>query len=438
VAQAADHEPTIAPNRVAAAIGIPIRFRAVSRACPQCRTVYADAVFFCGQDGTITVEVQNPADPDARLGTRLGGYLVVARVADGAMGRVYEGRHPESKARVAIKVLHPDVARDGVAVERFKREYETAREFDHRYIVTVLEFGETGDGSFFLTMEYLEGEELGELLRRDGAIPRERVVRILSQLSLGLDYAHSFGVIHRDLKPDNVFLCRSPEGDEVRILDFGSVKLQMEMGPKLTAFGTTLGSPYYMSPEQAMGKQDVDQRTDIFAVAAILFEMCTGKIAFEGSTVAEILMKIVNGTPPMASQTRPGVPAGLDDVIQRGLQKDKNQRFDSCAQLAESALMAYGVTSAIDAVATTPQDALAASLASVAAPQVPPGQTPLDLPADLGRPPALVDNRPLGSLPPQQSMRPPMNDNTLLIGVGVAVVGMLFLGAFVVALLFWL
>ncbi|RLB45147.1 MAG: serine/threonine protein kinase, partial [Deltaproteobacteria bacterium] len=314
----------------------------MSRRCPHCHEVYEDAVFFCGQDGIITIQVQDPSDTDQRLGTTLGGYMVVARVADGAMGRVYEGRHPETKARVAIKVLHPDVAKDHVAVERFKREYQTANEFDNPYIVKVLEFGETGDGSWFLTMEYLLGEELGELLRREGAIGRERVVRVLTQTAIALDYAHSFGVIHRDLKPDNIFLCDGDDGVEVRLLDFGSVKLQMEMGPKLTAFGTTLGSPYYMSPEQAMGKLDVDQRTDIFAVAAILFEMCTGRIAFEGSSVAEILMKIVNGTPPLASETRRGLPPGLDDVIQRGLAKDKTNRYESCAGLAAATLAAYG------------------------------------------------------------------------------------------------
>jgi serine/threonine-protein kinase len=333
----------------------------------------------------------------------------------------------------------PDPPHRGRDLLRHAREEAKALyRLEHPNIVRVMNAGALGDDMVYIVMEKLDGVSLRRMLLELRQLTVIESLFIARQIAEGVMAAHAADVIHRDLKPDNVFLCRSPEGDEVRILDFGSVKLQMEMGPKLTAFGTTLGSPYYMSPEQAMGKQDVDQRTDIFAVAAILFEMCTGKIAFEGSTVAEILMKIVNGTPPMASQTRPGVPAGLDDVIQRGLQKDKNQRFDSCAQLAESALMAYGVTSAIDAVATTPQDALAASLASVAAPQVPPGQTPLDLPADLGRPPALVDNRPLGSLPPQQSMRPPMNDNTLLIGVGVAVVGMLFLGAFVVALLFWL
>jgi len=254
-------------------------------------------VFFCGEDGAITIQEQDPKDADARLGQQLGGYVVVARVADGAMGRVYEGRHAENKSRVAVKVLHPQVARDNVSVERFKREYETANEMNHPHVVKVLEFGSTTDGSRFLTMEYLEGEELGKVLGRGTPVSHERIVRITAQIALALEYAHSFGFIHRDLKPDNIFLCRTEEGDDVRILDFGSVKLQMEMGAKLTAFGTTVGSPYYMSPEQAMGKADVDQRTDVFALAAIVYEMLTAKVAFEAPSLARILVRIMQEEP---------------------------------------------------------------------------------------------------------------------------------------------
>jgi serine/threonine protein kinase len=301
-------------------------------------------VAFCGECGKITIQEQALNDVDPRLGQRLGSYLVVARIADGAMGRVYEGRHHESKARVAIKVLHADVARDAVAVERFKREYETATEMNHPNIVKVIEFGLTPDGMSFMTMEYLEGEELGHLLRREGKVEAARLMRVAAQLALGLDYAHSFGFIHRDLKPDNIFLCKGAAGDTVRILDFGSVKLQMETGPKLTAFGTTLGSPYYMSPEQAMGKQDVDQRTDVFALAAILYECVTGKIAFEAGNIAQILMKIINQSPTPPSQLVPGLPPAVDDVVDKGLRKDKTKRYGDASSLANAFGQAYGLS----------------------------------------------------------------------------------------------
>ncbi len=308
-----------------------------------CNTEYADDISFCVHDGTITVEVQDPQDIDPRLGNQLGQYIVAARVADGAMGRVYEGRHPETKQRVAIKVLHPDVATDHVAVERFKREFETAEELEHENIVKVLEFGQTEDGSYFMTMEYLQGEELSRLIAREGAQPAARLVRILAQAATALAEAHSFGVIHRDLKPDNLFLCESEDGDVVKILDFGSVKLQMETGPKLTAFGTTLGSPYYMSPEQAMGKLDVDQRTDVFAMAAIAYEIATGKVAFEGQNIAEILMKIVHEEPVPVSSVNAAYPPSFDAVIAKGIRKDKLQRFGGTKELAAATLEALGL-----------------------------------------------------------------------------------------------
>ncbi|MBK8173551.1 MAG: serine/threonine protein kinase [Sandaracinaceae bacterium] len=343
----------------------------MSRRCPSCGTSFPDSVAFCGNDGTITVEELPAGETDPRLGQTLGTYTVVARIADGAMGRVYEGRHNETKARVAVKVLHPDVAKDPVAVERFKREADTARELAHPNVVQIIDFGQTPDGSYFMTMEYLEGEELGQVLRRDGKLSPERIVRVLSQMASALGHAHSFGVIHRDLKPDNVFLCRSPEGDVVRILDFGSVKLQMEMGPKLTAFGTTLGSPYYMSPEQAMGKQDVDQRTDVFACAAILYEMLTGKVGFDAPNVAQILVKIMNSQPTPPSQLGLGTPPALDDVVDKGLRKDKLKRYASVQELADAAVSAYGLSgaSADWATKSTPEIVQALGGATPAAPK---------------------------------------------------------------------
>jgi serine/threonine protein kinase len=315
------------------------------RRCPQCGTEYPDNIAFCGQDGTVTIAVLPPGTPpDTRLGLRFGEYIVVAPVADGAMGRVYEGRHADTKQKVAIKILHEEVAKDRVAVERFKREFETARDIESKYVVRVIDFGETTDKSFFLTMEYLEGEELGNLLRGSGAQTVGRTLRIIAQAALGLDDAHGNGVIHRDLKPDNLFLIKGTNGDDVRLLDFGSVKLQMETGPKLTAFGTTLGSPFYMSPEQAMGKQDVDNRTDGFALAAISYELFCGKIAFDGKSVAEILMKIVNQMPAPLTQVVPGkVPHTVDDVIEKGVAKDKKNRYLSTRELAAALFSAFGL-----------------------------------------------------------------------------------------------
>jgi serine/threonine-protein kinase len=341
----------------------------VSRSCPNCAASYPDETFFCGADGSITVQDQSEADFDPRLGKQLGGYIVVARVADGAMGRVYEGRHPETRARVAVKVLHEHVARDRVSVERFKREYEAAHEMESPYIVDVLEFGATTDRSFFLTMEYLQGQELSKAVVSRQPLAKPRIVRIVCQIASALEHAHSFGFIHRDLKPDNIFLCDTPSGVQVRVLDFGSVKLQMDTGVKLTALGTTLGSPYYMSPEQATGASDVDQRSDVFALGAILYEMLTGRIAFEGPSVALILMKILNQSPPPASGLNPECSAAIDAVIDKALRKDKKARYGGARELGEALLAACGLSGSIDEWAQRPEAEVASALA--AAPPTP-------------------------------------------------------------------
>lgn len=375
----------------------------MNRTCPVCNTSYPNQVAFCGRDGTITIQQQEPSDFDARLGTTLGHYIVAARVADGGMGRVFEGRDPDTKARVAIKVLHDKIARDRVSVERFKREYEAANEIKHPHVVKVLEFGETPGGSYFLTMEYLQGEELGKLVARGTPVSNERVLRIAAQTAAALDQAHSFGFIHRDMKPDNVFLCVTPEGDSVRVLDFGSVKMQMETGAKLTAFGTTLGSPYYMSPEQAMGKQDVDQRSDVFALAAIVYEMLTGKIAFEAANVAMILMKIMNETPPPASSRNGAVPPAVDDVIDKGLRKDKKTRYASAGEFVAALITAFGLPNTVDEVAAMPQAVIAAALTSARPPDPKPfGQSslaPAPPPAAAAARTPAAANRPAANAP---------------------------------------
>jgi serine/threonine protein kinase len=393
----------------------------VARICPSpaCGKRYPDEAAFCGECGSITIQEQLPNDPDARLGQRLGEYLVVARVADGAMGRVYEGRHFDTRERVAIKVLHAEVARDAVSVERFKREYESARDLAHPYIVKVIDFGATPDGSSFMTMEFLEGEELGKVLRRGSVLSPERLVHIFAELAVGLDHAHSFGVIHRDLKPDNIFLCRTADGDSVRILDFGSVKLQMETGPKLTAFGTTLGSPYYMSPEQAMGRADVDQRTDVFALAAILYECCTGKVAFDAPNIAQILMKIINQPVVPPSQLVQGLPPRLDDVVDKGLRKDKKTRYGSASLLAAGVCDAYGLEPDVARWAGSTLSQVVAALASTSPPAAGAFVESMRPPVE----PLRLSHQ--ESLPP----RPPQRSSSLVIGVAVGALALVMLVA---------
>lgn len=299
---------------------------------------------------------------ETRMKERFGRYIVEEALAEGAMGHVYRARDPETDRNVAIKVLRRDLSQDRVAVERFHREYETAKSLVHPRVVGVEDFGQTEDGRYFMTMEYLRGESLSAALAREGGLAPERTIRIVCQLATGLHHAHQHGVVHRDLKPDNVFVSQEAGGDAVRIVDFGSVKLQVASGPKLTALGTTLGSPYYMSPEQAMGKLDLDPRTDVFALAAIAYELATGHVAFGGEDVAEILMKILSAEPPPVSASNPLYPWDFDDVIKKGLNKDKEHRYRSVVELAEAILRAFGLDAEVDRWARAPISEVADAL----------------------------------------------------------------------------
>ncbi len=346
-----------------------------------------------------------------RTGQRFGGYTVGAHVADGSMGAVYEGHHDETGERVAIKVLHPRVARDAIAAERFRREYETAKSLRHPHIIDVRDFGETDDGADFMTMEFLEGEELSLILAREGAMRPARAVRIVCQLAMALQHAHADGVVHRDLKPDNVFVCDGPDGDEIRVLDFGSVKLQLETGPKLTMLGTILGSPYYMSPEQAMGKLDVDPRSDVFAQTSIMYELATGEIAFAADTIPDILTKIIGEEPPPVSIANPVYPWSFEEVIQRGLRKDKLERFGSSQELAQAMLGAFGLHPDVERWAGTPVDTIETAIDEAPEPTVM-GQA---------SPPPFTS-----SVPPELPTR---NHRGLSLAIGVIVAGALILGA---------
>lgn len=315
----------------------------MNRKCNTCGRVFSGEFAFCGEDGSVLVLDVLPDKADARLGQQLGAYVIAAPIADGATGRVYEGRHAGTREKVAVKILHAPVARDHVSVERFKREAEAGRLMSHPHIVTVIDFGQTGDGLHFMTMEFLDGEELGEVFRRKEKLSPEQIVRAICQIALALDYAHSFGFVHRDLKPDNIFLCRGEHGSVIKILDFGSVKVQVDLGPKLTAIGTTLGSPFYMSPEQAMGKQDLDQRSDVFALGSILYEMLTNEVAFGAPNVAEVLMKILQGQPTPPSAVSRACPASMDAVVARALEKDKTMRYGTAMDLARAVCQAFRI-----------------------------------------------------------------------------------------------
>lgn len=322
------------------------------KACPVCGRLYPEDSGFCPVDGQqLNSATQVPVasdDQDARIGQLMCNRYQVRRVvADGGMGRVYEALDMAERRALALKILHPDVVMDEVAVERFKREYEVSQQLPHEHIVDVIDFQPTNDGSYALVMEFLYGEELRATLKRETVLPPARVVRMLSQVAIGLDAAHAKSLVHRDLKPDNLFLCQTPDGDIVKILDFGSVKDKGDGAKKLTVMGTTIGSPFYMAPEQAQGLDTLDHRADVWALAAIAYEAIAGRVPFHGTNGPSILLEILTKEAKPPSEVGRGqkypVPPTLDRVMNHAFKKSAAVRIESVGKLADMVGQAYGL-----------------------------------------------------------------------------------------------
>ncbi|MBK7581425.1 MAG: serine/threonine protein kinase [Myxococcales bacterium] len=341
------------------------------KACSECNRLYPDDAGFCPVDGkelvSATLAPVAAADDDARIGQVMCSRYQVRRVvADGGMGRVYEALDMVERRNVALKILHPDVATDNVSLERFKREFEVSQLLPHNHIVEVSDFQATHDGSYALVMEFLYGEELRAMLKREQVMPPERVIRMISQIALALDEAHARKLVHRDLKPDNVFLCQTREGDIVKILDFGSVKDKSDPAKKLTVMGTTIGSPYYMAPEQAQGLETLDHRADVWALAAISYECLTGTVPFKGNNGPSILLEILTKDPTPPSVAAAGrahtVPPTVDRVMVHAFKKNPSLRIGSVGAFADALGHAFGLTGTHQEWATVPQDQLGATV----------------------------------------------------------------------------
>ena len=294
-------------------------------------------------------------------GTRLGHFEVVAPIGAGGMGEVYKARDTRLDRIVAIKVLPAHLADKPDRRERFEREARTIASLNHPHICTLYDVGHQ-DGTDFLVMEYLEGETLATRLLK-GPLPLEQVLQYAIEISDALDKAHRKGVTHRDIKPGNVMLTRS----STKLLDFGLAKLRQEADPAAVPFsqlptlsrnptveGSILGTLQYMAPEQVEGKVDeIDGRTDIFAFGALVYEMATGKKAFEGKTTASVMAKILESDPPPISTLQPMTPAALDRVVKVCLAKERDERWQTAGDLCrELEWIAEGGSQAADSATT--------------------------------------------------------------------------------------
>jgi serine/threonine protein kinase len=272
-----------------------------------------------------------------QVGQTVGNYQVTAKIGEGGMGAVYLAEHPVIGRKAALKVIHPQHARNPDVVARFVNEASAISRIGHEHIVDVTDFGRTPDGDFYFTMEYLEGEPLSELISREAPIEPARALEIAAQIADALSASHAHGVVHRDLKPENIFLvARGQDPAFVKVLDFGLAKLLDGDGAAAhqTRTGIVMGTPYYMAPEQCEGRAELDGRADVYALGVVLFEMLTGKLPF-GGNYGQVLMKQMTMRPPAARSLVPSIPEELELVLQRALAKDPDQRFPTMAALRD-------------------------------------------------------------------------------------------------------
>jgi serine/threonine-protein kinase len=267
-------------------------------------------------------------------------YRVEKLLAVGGMGAVYVGTHTALRKRVAIKVLNPQLATPAM-VQRFQREAITASQIGHEGIAQVTDLGTSKEGEAFLVMELLEGESLANRLKATGPLPVELACELAAAILSPLAAAHQAGIVHRDLKPDNVFLVRQSRGELVKLLDFGiSRAAGLEAEFRLTNTGVVMGTPFYMSPEQARGEADVTPASDLYSIGVILYEMLVGAVPITGENYNQLMYRVLTGEYVPARERRPDIPEAVDAIIRKAMATDVADRWASATEL-EQALLAF-------------------------------------------------------------------------------------------------
>jgi serine/threonine-protein kinase len=391
------------------------------RPCPECQQQVDDDARFCPFCGSASAAAE-PADP--MVGATVSGKFKVEKmIGQGGMGKVYRARHLTLDRPVVLKMLHRAYSDDPQIVARFQREARAASRLNHPNSIAVLDFGAAEDGTLYMAMEYLAGRDLSRVIADEFPIPEARIARIGAQILSALAEAHAQGIIHRDLKPENVMVePRRDEADFVKVLDFGIAKITAaaENEPKLTQAGLVCGTPEYMSPEQARGAE-LDQRSDLYSVGVILYQLATGELPFQSDTPVGFLTKHLVEVPVPPRQRRPEVSERLDALIRRAMEKEPARRFADAGAMREALLAcAAPPPVAVPATrATAPPPTLMVDVTEGALEEAP------RLPASAAAPPA-------PAVAPQSPVRPSGSRLPLLIGgaalVAVAVVTGVLIG----------
>jgi serine/threonine protein kinase len=271
-----------------------------------------------------------PLEKDRSELQELGNYELVERIAEGGMGTVYKGRHRQTGQIVAIKVVPAHMMSNAVFIKRFEQEYNAAKALDHPNVVKAIEFGKNG-GTPYLVMEFVDGESLGQKLERDGHFSESDAIKIIGQVAQGLHKAHKLGLIHRDVKPDNILLTND---GQVKLVDLGLVK-EIDADLNLTRTNRGLGTPHFMAPEQFRNAKNADVRCDIYSMAATMYMMVTGELPFKACGPLDAWMKKINNEIKAPRQVLATLSERVDWAIRRSMSADPMQRASSCREFVE-------------------------------------------------------------------------------------------------------
>lgn len=324
------------------------------RRCPKCRRTFSGEARFCSQDGTPLVDVQPPGGPkasalvapelanDKRAATLTHQvvdhrYQILKRLGEGGMSYVYQANDLSRGGIVAIKVLLPKLTKDRANADRLRREAGLAMRLDHPNVCRILRMGETEEGLIYLVMPFLAGELLSDRERKVGPLDPAWSVRIIREISSGLQHAHDHEIIHRDLKPENVMLVPLEDEERAVVMDFGLAK-QQHAGPevqRLTRTGVVVGTPEFMSPEQIRGKP-LDPRSDVYALGVLAFEMFTGRLPFSGKNAQDVMIARLRGTPTPLREFCRHLPEPLERALSKSMAVNPADRFATAPALAEA------------------------------------------------------------------------------------------------------
>jgi serine/threonine-protein kinase len=310
------------------------------KTCPKCQTSYPNTYAVCPADGSPLEEAGVWSDGSVIRGK----YQLLAKVGQGGMGSVYKALHLAFDELRAIKVIAPELLSDELFLKRFKHEAVITRRLQHPNAVRVDDIDEAEDGRPFIVMEFIEGKSLKKLIREEGPLPFPRVLSIIKQAASALDAANKLGMVHRDIKPDNIALVDTPEGEMVKVLDFGIAKVKEarmgeSAGMTLTGVGVVIGTPQYMSPEQAMGKRgdDLDGRADLYSLGIVMYQMLTADLPFKADTTMEMLLAHMQKPPAPIGELHPElqVPENVSALTMRLLEKNRDLRPASARALIQ-------------------------------------------------------------------------------------------------------